>query len=262
MSVNNSFNDVGCPYDTIVDLRYNLTTAEEYLYTPLEVIFITVVIPILLFVGTTGNLAFIYTVMTVKNMKTVTNTYLTYVALADILFSNISCVSYFLNYFLSHVRFDVPYRSFAGCMLTFHSVMATYFTSLFLITFVTIERYYAICQPLKHMMITGKKRTFKIILSSWSLSVVFGACVALRYSRLETFCIIWPDDELFTLLQTTIENCVSVHPDIFIFSEMIQTAPLFSISTCTAVSSSSLLVDAQTQPLRNKIMNHRRRLNV
>ena len=149
MTTNSTINDTECLYNIIVDLRYNLTTAEEYLYTSLEDIFFTVV-HWYLYCCLSAPLVTLHlsTLSWPWKTRQLSPTPISLSSLFQICFVTLSCVSYLVNYFLSHVRFDVPYRSFAGCMLTFHSVMATYFASLFLITFVTIERYYAICKPL------------------------------------------------------------------------------------------------------------------
>lgn len=221
---NGSFSN--CSYDTILDFS-DAVVAKKNMYSSTEHFFIVLVLPIIFVVGVLGNMAFIFTVIRVRKMKTVTNTYLVQVSIADFLLVTYTCISYVHSYLLTPVRFDVTYDSFIGCMMTFYFVLTTYFASLILITFVTIERYYAICKPLQHRLVSGKSRTVKIIVASWLLGVVFGGCVVPRYAGFVRYCVKWPEDEMFRAFPSIIELCVPAHPDIYLFSEIFQTAPYF-----------------------------------
>ena len=230
MTLNDSFRNrsaASCRYEDIMNLT-DIGNATEQLYTPIEDLFFTVVLPVIFITGLCGNAAFIYTVFNVKSMKTVTNTYLIHVAFADVMFVTLSSVPYAYLYHRSPIRYDISFRLSVGCVLLYFFPMTNYFASLLLITCVTIERYYAICQPLQHLMITGKSRTTKIIVASWVLGGVFGAAVVPRYSRLIGFCVEWPsDDDLFTSLPNQIHWCVEASPTLSLFADITQTAPLF-----------------------------------
>ncbi|XP_072043482.1 neuromedin-U receptor 1-like [Amphiura filiformis] len=225
MAVNNS-TFVECSHDVFLNLS-DIKVAQTYLLTPTEELFFTWILPTVLITCLLGNSAFIFIFISVKSMRTVTNNYLFHVAISDILFVTLAVAAILYSSNRSPVRNDVAYRSFVGCMLVYHIAMTTYFVSLILITSVTIERYYAICKPLKHRIVAGKLRTNKIIVASWLLGIFFGAWVAPRYAGFLPQCVQWPDSEEFQHLPTTIYYCVVVHPDIYIFSEITQTAPLF-----------------------------------
>ncbi|XP_072042864.1 neuropeptides capa receptor-like [Amphiura filiformis] len=229
MAINNTLDN--CRFNNFLDLT-NEEVAQEYLFTPLEDIFFSAVLPTVLFICLIANFAFIYTVIRVPSMGTVTNTYLSHVAAADVIFVTLSVTIY------CHAYFQTPV----------HSVLMTYFVSLFLITFVTIERYYAICRPLQHRIVAGKSRTNKIIVASWMMGVFFGACVAPRYSGFVTFCVQWPDSEEFHNLPETIYHCVEVHPDVYLFSEITQTAPLFLAMVANIFMYSSIIKALSQRP--------------
>ena len=212
---------------TLLDMSADVEAAQEYLFTPTEDLFFVVILPTVLIICLGGNTAFIYTVLYVNSMRTVTNSYLVHVAVADMLFVTISVIIYTSAYFMSPIRNEVQFRSFIGCMLSFHFIIMMYFVSLFLITCVTIERYYAICKPLQHRMIAGVSRTNKLIIASWMVGAFFGACVAPRYSGLKKYCIKWPEIEQFEYLPDTIHYCVEVHPDVYLFSELTLNTPFF-----------------------------------
>ncbi|XP_072033229.1 thyrotropin-releasing hormone receptor-like [Amphiura filiformis] len=167
----------------------NELVASAWLWSPLEDLFFTVVLPCIMLIGFIGNVSFLLAVIRVRAMQTITNAYLANVAFADFLFVVYSCAIYFITYLLTPVRNDVPYRSNVGCICSFGMIYLTYFASLNLITFVTVERYFAVCRPFQHLMVSGKSRTIKIIIASWF--------------------------------------CDTIHPDVYILSEACQTSPFF-----------------------------------
>ncbi len=211
MDSNSSTLITNCKHDIFLNLS-DPDQAQTYLYTPADDLFFTWTLPAVLFICLFGNSAFIFTVVRVTRMRTVTNSYLIHVAILDIIFVTVSVVNSMYGWITSPVRVDVPYRSFVGCMLTFHSIHTTYFASILLITFVTVERYNAICKPIQHRAVAGKSCTNKIILASWITGVLLGACVTPRYSGFIPQCVEWPESEEFKHLPKTIYYCTDKHP--------------------------------------------------
>ena len=229
MDSNSSALITNCKNDTFLNLS-DPEKAQIYLFTPSDDLFFTWILPAVLFICLFGNSAFIFTVVRVPSMRTVTNNYLLHVAILDIIFVTVSVGNVLYAWLTSPISVDVPYRSFVGCMLTFHSVYTTYFASILLITFVTVERYYAICKPLQHRAVAGKSRTNRIIVASWITGVLLAACVTPRYSGfMMTQCVEWPDSEEFKHLPTTINNCSAVHPDTLLISTMLHLVLLFLV---------------------------------
>ncbi len=182
------------------------TEAVKLLYTPTEEAFNTIVIPCIMTISLLVNSGFIYTVYRSPNLHTVTNTYLVNVAIGDILLTGISCTFQFLTvYLLSPLRDDVYYGKI-GCILTLVGAEGTYFTSILLLTFVTLERHFAICHPIKHRMINGKSRTRNIIMGSWLFGFLLSASLTAGI-RFETSCVIWPKEDKYSDLPRAFTVC-------------------------------------------------------
>ncbi|XP_072044876.1 thyrotropin-releasing hormone receptor-like [Amphiura filiformis] len=208
----------------------NLTNeleASAWLWGPLEDLFFTVVLPCIMLIGFVGNVSFLLAVIRVRDMQTITNAYLANVAFADFLFVVYSCAIYLSTYLLTPVRNDVPYRSNVGCICSFGMIYLTYFASLNLITFVTVERYFAVCRPFQHLMVSGKSRTIKFIIASWVIGIIFIALIIPRHAGYFTFCVNWPKQEEYLSFPKLIQFCDTIHPDVYILSEACQTGPFF-----------------------------------
>ena len=181
--------------------------AVKLLYTPTEEALNTIVIPCIMAISILVNSAFIYTVYCSPNLHTVTNAYLVNVAVSDILFIGISGTFHYLSvYLLSPLRNDVYYGEI-GCVLTLMGTDTAYFTSVLLLTFVTMERYFAICHPFKQRMISGKSRTRNIIIGSWLFGCLLSASFVTSGFQFETSCVIWPEEEKYSDLPRAVTVC-------------------------------------------------------
>ncbi|XP_072022701.1 thyrotropin-releasing hormone receptor-like [Amphiura filiformis] len=104
----------------------------------------------------------------------------------------------------------------------------TYFASILLITLATVEKYYGICHPFQHRLVTGKSRTVRIIAISWVFGSVLSGLVVLRYAKVEKYCMVYPDEENYTDLPKRIELCVPINDTLLVFSEAVSVIPFFS----------------------------------
>ena len=184
----------------------NAFSATKILHTRADTLFTNVSIPIILIIGILGNCTFIYTVSRVSSMRTITNAYLVNMAVADIIFVSTSVVT-IIGYYTSPVAGDTFFASWVGCTLAWGLPYMLYFTSLLSVFFVTVERYYAICRPLQHRIVTGKTRTKRLILSSWICGILFGICVTPAHGKLVSYCVIWPEVIEYASFPTTIQYC-------------------------------------------------------
>ena len=212
----------------------HIWAASTMLYSTTENVFFVVGVPVLIVIGLLTNAAFIFTVIRVKSMHTITNAYLINVSFADLMFIIVGAGLYLFNYLSSPVRFDVVYKSWVGCTVAFGITYIMYSTSLVLITLVCVERYCAICRPLQLLRVSGKNRTMKLILLSWLIGIMLAACVVPRYGGYLTYCVIWPSDESFESFPHMINFCVAAHSDVFLFSEALNIIP-FTISLVSSV---------------------------
>ena len=252
MDLNRSLNECN-GYKNVLDLT-NVTDAMDMLYSSTEKVFFIAVLPVLLSIGVVANTAFIYTVCRVNSMHTITNAYLANVAVADLIFLIFVWVTYFPLYFISPVRNHVFYNSFVGCTLGFWFVNSSYYASSFLITFVTIERYYAICRPLKHRMVASKSRTRKLIVLGWVLGLIFGGFVAPRLGGFIRYCVKWPKLEQFSEMPETIEFCKAAHSVINIFSEIFRIVPHFTAMFANIYFYGAIIITLSRRPgIKSKV---------
>ncbi|XP_072046231.1 neuropeptides capa receptor-like [Amphiura filiformis] len=210
----------------------NLTSEEaamRWLWGNTDKLIITVILPCVVTIGVLGNLAFLFTVVRLKRMHTITNYYLCHLAIADILFLVVSAGLYIWVYFSSPITHDVPYKSSLGCCLTFFPIFLCYFSSVGIVTLVSLERYYAICNPIQHRAIQGMHRTTKFLASTWFVAILLAALATPRFGLLKQVCLQWPESEPFKHLADNYHDCFSVGPEFSVYPEVIQSL-IFVIS--------------------------------
>ena len=152
------------------------------------------VIPCIILVGLTGNVMFIWTVIRVSSLHTSTFIYLFSLSWSDIL-TLVSFVIYLTNGFLSPLRFGRYSFTF---VVVDKIWWFSFLTSKWLITLVSLERYLAICRPLKYHQFRGTKRTIKCCLMSVILSLVLTSTVIVRNAgKTSILCLVWPLDDQF-----------------------------------------------------------------
>ena len=209
----------------------NLTdpiTHDDWLYTTIEEWFVKLLFPLTLLIGVTGNGAFMYVVIRVKRMHTVTNYYLFNLAIADIIYVGFNTVGLIYTYYKSPVRYDTFVQTTIGCYILVAPIYASYVASICLVTLVTLERYYGILMPLKHRMINTKSRTKKIIALSWLVSIIIGTCATMLFGRLQHYCVLWPqNDSKFLDFPDRVKFCEPLHKDIVLVSELSKVIPFF-----------------------------------
>ena len=157
----------------------NLTVEQTLsnLYTPFAKYFVLVIVPITFVFGVLANGSFLYVVYRSQNMKTLTNLYLVNLAIADTLLLIVGSVQYLQSFLTQAVRLNFVVYSPARCMIPGIMIYLCYFASIFFITFVTAERYLAICHTMRYHV--SRKRaiisnviawTFALILASFQMS--------------------------------------------------------------------------------------------
>ena len=218
-----------CPEDIIVcDLRNRSDNyVSEYLYTSSEQVMVTIVMPLIWLIGVAANLAFIFVVFRVRRMRTVTNYYLCNLAVADIMFLCFGVGDKLGRLLASPVYNDQYGLQAGGCILLNFFIQLSFYASLFLVTLVTMEKYYAVCHPVVHRLITGRVRTVKTVTVAWILAVIFAVCLIPAYIVYVPKCMLWPDS--FKYLPKFIATCTPISSEMGNAKNGLQTIPFFSV---------------------------------
>ncbi|XP_038066387.1 neuropeptides capa receptor-like [Patiria miniata] len=197
----------------------------DWLYTPTDTVIITIIMPIIWCLGVTNNSTFLFVMLRVPKLRTDTvNLYLAHIALADLLYLNLACVVATLRYSASVVAFHDPFVNSAYCIGTFMAFQIVYYASIALVTMVTFERYLALCHPIKHRTIRGRRRTYRMIAICWLVGLLVAIAAMPSVAKLTVLCLNWPDDEAYLDYPSTKAYCSPIAPWVVYYL-----SPLFHI---------------------------------
>ncbi|XP_022085752.1 neuropeptides capa receptor-like [Acanthaster planci] len=212
----------------------NISEAEapRWLYTPTDVTFITVGIPVLLCVGVSANLTFLFVLLRGQTMQTNTNVYLASLALADLLYLSLFATLLLWRHVTSPAVFTYPFVNSASCSLYFIVLRTGYCGSVAFVTAVTYERYLALCHPFEHLRIRGPRRVYKIVLTCWLVSLMIVCITIPEVSLLRTWCVQWPDRDEYQEYPSTVADCVAVKPKVKYYSPMLRSGLWFLVMLC------------------------------
>ncbi|XP_033632364.1 neuropeptides capa receptor-like [Asterias rubens] len=188
----------------------------------------TVITPCILVFGLIGNISFLVVVFRIKWMRTVVNCYLVNLAVTDILFLIFAGGDQILAYLITPVHRDDNFRGTTGCVLIHLIKDACFFTSLSLITLVTLQKFYAVCQPYQYKRCTGRRQPTKFITVSWFLSIVFGCLLIPGTAHFAQYCIIWPDNDTYKDFPEIIAFCVPMDDNFEIVGKILQSVPFMA----------------------------------
>ena len=166
-------------------------------YQPMEWIKFYILCPSLIIFGSLSQASFVWTVATTPSLHTATYYYLVGLSFSDA-FYLLGFGSVRIKGFIeSPVRLYTP--SISGVLASYISKFA-FISSIGFVTLATLERFLAICFPLKHYVLKGTKRTrtliFVMLLISGLISVV-PTLLPLISSLSLRLCFIWPSDTTF-----------------------------------------------------------------
>ncbi|XP_072021867.1 kappa-type opioid receptor-like [Amphiura filiformis] len=184
--------------------------AANWVWNDVDTLIITVIVPLVSAVGIIGNTAFLLSIFTIKHMQTSLNAYLCNLAVSDVMLL-LSVVGWSLSvYTSSPISLSTSLHSHGACIGMVLSTHPWYFASLGFITLISIERFFAVCYPLKHLTMKGAARTAKISTTVWIMSVLLSATFIPRYVHHEK-CLVWPEDEMFKHLPTQFHICTALN---------------------------------------------------
>ena len=156
---------------TVMNLDLSKTTTSfQYIDQPDEGAFFrhfeNIILPCIILAGLIGNLTFILTVIRMPSLHKPSYFYLTCLACTD-LFTLIGFIGLYAEIFIPSLE---KYISIEAVFVMISWVF--FIWSLCLVTLVSMERYLAICHPIKHHLLKGTRRTFKMIAVSFLFTLV------------------------------------------------------------------------------------------
>ncbi|XP_038061401.1 kappa-type opioid receptor-like [Patiria miniata] len=177
----------------------NISTEEsaEWLYTPTHTLFVTVIVPVFWGAGVVTNSTFLFVLLRLPKMRSKSNILLANLALADLWQISFYAGIYLWMYLASPVLFSLPFVSSAGCMGFYAAFNVGYFSSVALVTAVSLERYIALCHPMKHLTIFSRQQAYKMVGICWMVGLVFSSSVMPGMAILNMRCLQWPDVDTF-----------------------------------------------------------------
>ncbi|XP_072043042.1 type-1 angiotensin II receptor B-like [Amphiura filiformis] len=221
------FDSLQCPADAVQVnlLYYPEQEIDLLLYSTTDKIMISKVFPIIIVIGILGNSAFLLTLIRVRQMRTLINFYLANLAFADLCLVIVTTANYFYRFiWSSEFMSGTPWKYAPSCAILAIATYVPYFASICLVTLVSIERFLAICFPLKHRMMNNKSRTIKMVFVTWLIAFALAAIVAPQSSVFYRFCIVWPVKWQHRL-PAVFSRCYSVKTEFFDISSVAQFVP-------------------------------------
>ena len=218
----------------VVIFNMSIEDAESFLYTKTERFLFTIVLPLMLAVGLFLNASFAITVTRVSYMRTPTNFFLFSLAVSDSLFLVSAIGDKFVQISNSPIARDEGIYNHIGCSIRSLLVDTSYFASLFVITLVTLEKYFAVCKPIKQVRKRSKKRALKYIVITWIISFLIACTFIPLCMRISTDCYYWPYIDKYLDLP---EYSIIFDPldSVFYYSIFCQSVPFFVTLVINAV---------------------------
>ena len=146
--------------------------------------------PFVLVFGYSTNISFVWTVFKTPSLHTNTYRYLVNLAISDLLFLIVFYIPRIQAYNMS---------TLISTLTTFLYALTNFFfcCSTGTITLVSLERFLAICYPIKHHLMKERRRTNKLIFSVWCSAVCLSAPYFIITRTTSNICLIWPDDSTY-----------------------------------------------------------------
>lgn len=167
---NLTMDNVTVENDTSVRDNQTLGVWTDHLveYKVVSVFFVTLICG----VGIVGNVMIILVVLTTKHMRTPTNCYLVSLAAADLMVLTAAGLPN-----ITEALYGQWVFGYAGCLgITYFQYLGINASSCSITAF-TVERYIAICHPIKAQFLCTLSRAKKIILLVWTLT--------------SAYCVLW-----------------------------------------------------------------------
>ncbi|XP_071815056.1 thyrotropin-releasing hormone receptor-like [Apostichopus japonicus] len=204
-TMNMSLIDRNC---VVLDLTNNepLVLQLARSFDPIDLI----ILPIIALIGVPANFCFLFVVWKTPTMRTNLNKYLCTLAIVDISVFVVGLGERYLAY-LSPIVIDAHSKTFgsAGCVIQILPEFA-YFASLLMLSLISLERYYAVCKPLKHRTFVGGKRTRRQILFVFLITFIIFSLLIPSRAIPTWYCFLYPQNGKYDDFPEAIVFCGSI----------------------------------------------------
>ncbi|XP_006822715.1 QRFP-like peptide receptor [Saccoglossus kowalevskii] len=181
---------------------------EESLVNDEDAAILTIAMPIVFIIGCLGNIFTIFVILRISEMRTVTNYFLVNLAIADLIFLIMVVPPKFMMYILATVHLEGNWTigGAVGCKILSYAPRVAQSVSCFIILILTMERYFAICWPLKFRGARTKKKAICVSGLTWLAAGTFGIPHA-YFPRFVQAHIVWPPSYNETDVPDVISRC-------------------------------------------------------
>ena len=168
----------------------------DLFYTTGQTLLILVLCPLVAAFGMFGNTAFLVVLTYVREMHTITNFYLGNLAISDFMMLLLSSIRYFRQFYGSHGFVKAEnIDSSVWCTLDKAVPHVFFFSSVGFVTLVSLERFFAVCYPIKYRNANSKARAIKYVTLTWILAIITTGVIAPTWSKVTRFCVVWNTHE-------------------------------------------------------------------
>ena len=206
-------------------------------YTTGQAILIQVLYPIVAALGFIGNASFLVVLVYVRDMHTITNLYLGNLAVANLMELLLSTLRHFRGLYGSRGFANADnIESSLWCIIDKAAVHVFFYSSLGFVTLVSLERFFAVCYPIKYRNAVSKARAIKYITFTWILALITTGVITPTWWKVTKFCVVW--DEVGNKSATVYSYCDAAGPAFSKLHALIESAYFFvtfGISAATYV---------------------------
>lgn len=229
--------------------------AELVAYSKSDRVVITVLLPILLALGTLLNLTFINVVCRVQGMKTITNTCLINLAVAYIIF--LISVSTKRLWLFTHSgnKLDVSPIGMTGIIIYNFTTNTSYFASLCFVTMVSFERFESVCKPVKKRNESAPKNLRLLLLFIWIFAMCFSLTFIPDHIRCDAICMLWPNKEKYANYANVFLRCKPNPQGFVLYSNLAQTLPFFTAFVVNVILYVKIIKGLNVNVEQSRIIN-------
>jgi len=156
--------------ETFLENSSTIANITDSLILPAYIAYTSFVLfSLVLAVGVVGNVLVLIVILTSKSMRSSTNLFLLNLSIADLLVLIVCCPNAMIEMYM---RRDIWVMGKAMCLLVPFIELTVSHTSVLTILAITVERYYAVCLPLRAGLIWTKSKAGVVCLVSWLLSII------------------------------------------------------------------------------------------